>query len=216
MPKSKTELKTDENASRSVEVFTEYAIKNNFNLSGNMFEPLCGSGSNGIVFARMNINFFGLDPAMERLKEFRAKASFENLLGNVHLYNQDVSKTFPFEDDFFDFVLDISTSSTFIKEDALLFYSSEITRVLKPGGRLMISYFSRDDGGLKKPKKSSSPDIFSSKINDKPLRVFSPPDFREIYNLKLIPRFQTKVEYEETAGRKKLNRKLFVMILEKF
>ncbi|MBN2190683.1 MAG: class I SAM-dependent methyltransferase [Candidatus Aureabacteria bacterium] len=216
MPNSKTALKTDENPSRSVEVFTEYAIKNNLNISGNMLEPLCGCGLNGIVFARMNVNFFGLDPVMARLKEFQAKASFENLLGNVHLYNQDAVRTFPFEDNFFDFVLDISTSSTLIKDADLISYSSEITRVLKPGGRLMISYFSRDDGGLKKPKKSPSPNIFNSKMTNEPLRVFSPPDFREIYNLKLIPRFQTKVEYEETVGRKRLNRKLFVMILEKF
>ncbi|MDD5643907.1 MAG: class I SAM-dependent methyltransferase [bacterium] len=217
MSNGKTAVKTDTNLSRSVEVFTEYARKTNFNISGNMLDPLCGSGSNGIVFARMNVNFFGLDPDMTRLKEFREKAALENLLGNVHLYNQYAAQTFPFEDNFFDSVLDISTSSTFLKDADLISYSSEITRVLKPGGKLMISYPSKDDGTLRKPKKkSSSPCIFTDSIRNEQIRVFSPPDFREIYNLKLIPNFQTKIEFDETIGRKKLNRKLFVMILEKF
>ncbi|MEA3346787.1 MAG: class I SAM-dependent methyltransferase [Candidatus Auribacterota bacterium] len=205
-----------ESPSRAVEAFADYATKNHLSMEGSMLGTLCGNGANGTVFARMGINFFGIDPNLDLLKEFQEKAAGEKLSANIHLYNQEITKSFPFEDSFFDYILDISTSEMLVNEADFTSYASEITRVLKPNGHLMISYFSQDDALYKKFTKGSSSKIFFNKITGQKTRIFTPPDFREIYNLQLIPGFQTRIEYEETIGAKKYNRELFIMVMEKF
>ena len=204
------------NPSRAVEAFADYARKNNLSMEGSMLETLCSNGANGTVFARMGINFFGIDPNLDLLKNFQEKAVRENLSANVHLYNQEITKPFPFEDSFFDYVLDISTSEMLVNEADFISYASEITRVLKPNGRLMISYFSQNDALYKKFTNGDSSKIFFNKITGQKMRIFTPPDFREIYNLQLIPGFQTRIEYEEAIDGKKYNRELFIMVMEKF
>lgn len=205
-----------ETPSRAVEAFADYARKNNLSMEGSMLETLCGNGANGTVFARMGINFFGIDANLDLLKDFQEKAAGEKLSANIHLYNQEIIKPFPFEDSFFNYVLDISTSELIVNDADFSSYASEITRVLKPNGHLMISYFSQNDALYKKFTNGNSSKIFFNKITRQKTRIFTPPDFREIYNLQLIPGFQTRIEYEETIGTKKYNRELFIMVMEKF
>ena len=153
-----------ESPSRAVEAFADYAKKNNLSMEGSMLGTLCGNGGNGTVFARMGINFFGIDPNLDLLKDFQEKAVREKLSENIHLYNQEITKPFPSEDSFFDYVLDISTSELIVNEADFTSYASEITRVLKPNGRLMISYFSQNDALYKKFIKGNSSKIFLNKI----------------------------------------------------
>lgn len=63
--------------------------------------------------------------------------------------------TFPYEDDSFDFVF-LTSVFTHILPNGVKNYTSEISRVLKPDGRCLITFFLLNDESLKLIEKGSS------------------------------------------------------------
>ena len=90
------------------------------------------------------------------------KKNIEPLHPNIHfqiadLYNKRYNPKgkynseeyiFPFEDDSFDFIL-LSSIFTHLLPEELNHYMSEISRVLRKGGKVSITYFLMDDKGKK-------------------------------------------------------------------
>ncbi len=89
----------------------------------------CGTGRNSNYLAQKGVEVYGLeisDTAIELAK----KRAGELGLDNVHYLKKSIGEKYPFADNFFDFVFDI-TSSNSLNEEERKIYLSEVARVLK-------------------------------------------------------------------------------------
>ncbi|MEY2565282.1 MAG: hypothetical protein QOH88_3475 [Verrucomicrobiota bacterium] len=78
----------------------------------------------------------------------------------------------PFADETFDLVL-LSSVFTHMLPEGLENYFSEITRMLKPGGRSVITYFLWNDEAAEKIAQSENPALFSHVFRAEVCRVYA-------------------------------------------
>lgn len=100
----------------------------------------CNNGAHTVLAARRAASVFGMDYDARQLRVAAATAK-ERGLGNVHLMAWDITTTFPFSDGHFDAVLFLDVIEHIHPRVEVL---REIRRVLKPGGRLLVSGPNRD------------------------------------------------------------------------
>lgn len=94
----------------------------------------CGCGHYAMHLTRTGAKVIGLDLSAEMLSIARAEASREGL--EIDLREFDIRSPLPFQDETFDLVLS-STVLHYVKDLDPVF--SQISRVLKPGGSLLLS-----------------------------------------------------------------------------
>ena len=100
----------------------------------------CSNGAHTLAAARRARAVFGMDYDARQLRVAAATAR-ERGLGNVHLMAWDITTPFPFPDGHFDAALFLDVIEHIHPRPAVL---REIRRVLKPGGRLLVSGPNRD------------------------------------------------------------------------
>jgi SAM-dependent methyltransferase len=100
----------------------------------------CNNGAHTLAAARRARAVFGMDYDARQLRVAAATAR-ERGLGNVHLMAWDITTPFPFPDGHFDAALFLDVIEHIHPRVAVL---REIRRVLKPGGRLLVSGPNRD------------------------------------------------------------------------
>jgi SAM-dependent methyltransferase len=100
----------------------------------------CSNGAHTLVAARRARAVFGMDYDARQLR-VAATTARERGLGNVHLMAWDITTFFPFPEGHFDAVLFLDVIEHIHPRVEVL---REIRRVLKPGGRLLISGPNRD------------------------------------------------------------------------
>ncbi len=92
-----------------------------------------GQGRDTLFFAKAGFEVYGLDYSQEGLESIAKKASSLGL-GSVVTRQHDVRQPLPFSDGFFDGCFSHMLYCMALTTPDLLFLSSEIRRVLKPGG----------------------------------------------------------------------------------
>jgi SAM-dependent methyltransferase len=100
----------------------------------------CANGAHTVVAAARCRRIYGLDYDARQLAVARHTAR-RRRLANVHLFAWDVTGRFPFDDGFFDAALFLDVIEHLHPRVAVL---REIHRVLRPGGRLLVSGPNRD------------------------------------------------------------------------
>lgn len=116
-----------EPARKAVEVFTEAGVKNLLELGG-------GQGRDTIYFAQKGFTVTTLDYAEEGVKAIAGKADKVGLSKQVRTLRHDVRNPLPFPDASFDACYSHMLFCMALTTVELEFLSSEIRRVLKPGG----------------------------------------------------------------------------------
>lgn len=104
----------------------------------NILEVGCGGGNNLRFAAREGFNVFGIDGSKRALKIAKQRFAYENLSGEFIL--GDFS-TLPYEDNFFDIVIDRCSIVCVSKIVAKKVFS-EIFRVLKNKGKFFFNSYS--------------------------------------------------------------------------
>lgn len=164
--------------------FLKYLKKNKkINLENlNILDLGSGTGRNSNYLASFGNNVFGMEIsvsavklAQERAKELKTKVKY--------LYTS-MGEKFPFNDNFFDLILDV-TSSNSLSEKERENCLNETRRVLKTGGNFFVRALCKDgDKNAKKLLKifpGKEKDTYQMPEIELVERVFSESDFRDLY-----------------------------------
>ena len=92
-----------------------------------------GEGKNAAYFAERGAKVYAIE--ISSVAHKRAKENFDHL--NIEFINDSFAKTLPFQENFFDIVLDVTSSNSLSKEQREV-YLKEVARSLKPGGFFFI------------------------------------------------------------------------------
>lgn len=153
-------------------------------LSGlNILDLGCGTGRNSNYLAELGNTVVGIDISKTAIDIAKSRAN-EMGLNNVSYAVGDIGASYPFADNHFDLILDI-TSSNSLNEKERENYIKEVYRTLKKGGYLFVRGLCKDgDKNAKNLLKLSSGKEYGTYIIkelDLTERVFTEKDFREFY-----------------------------------
>src|SRR3989344_4924805 len=115
---------------------------------GKLLDLGCGAGRN---FAKTNAERYALDFSQDMIKYAEKKAK-EKGLKNTHFFVSDITKKLPFEENTFKNVICIATLHCIKGKANRTKTLKEISRVLKPKGKLLIKVWNRNNirfGGKK-------------------------------------------------------------------
>lgn len=176
----------------------------------------CGSGRNANYLASQGAEVTGIEISDTALKLARAKAKEKNLKIDYRI--GDIGSRFNFPDNYFDLVLDV-TSSNALNESEREMYLSEVERVLQPKGYFFVRALCKDgDNNAKKMLK-----LFPGKECDTYVmpeiglveRVFSQADFRDLYSRKFRIIKLIKESSYSIFGKQKYKRNFWIAYLQK-
>ena len=144
----------------------------------------CGTGRNSNYLAERGNLVFGLDLAANALKLASERAEKAGLSEQTKYLRQSIGDKLPFEDNSFDLILDITASNS-IKSSEREVYLKESSRVLKPGGFMILRTLCKDGDQNAKKLLETNPggelDTYFLKDLGITERVFSEVDLKNLY-----------------------------------
>lgn len=144
----------------------------------------CGTGRNSNYLAERGNLVFGLDLAANALKLASERAEKAGLSEQTKYFRQSIGDKLPFEDNSFDLILDITASNS-IKSSEREVYLKESSRVLKPGGFMILRTLCKDGDQNAKKLLETNPggelDTYFLKDLGITERVFSEVDLKNLY-----------------------------------
>jgi len=164
--------------------FLKYLNKEGLPLQGlSMLDLGSGVGRNANYLASLGNDVIGLEISTTAIKIANSRA--KDLHVKTKYYHHSMGLKYPFDDNSFDLVLDI-TSSNSLNEQERSVYLSEVNRVLKKGGYFFVKGLCKDgDRNAKALLKKNPGKETNTYINeDMGLveRVFSRQDFIDQYS----------------------------------
>jgi len=109
---------------------------------GNVLDYGFGFGANLIYLAEKGYQVYGIDVAPSSInltqKKLDKKKHLEKKI-NLQIFNEENSKSLPFQDSFFDFILCNQTLYHLGSLEKINFLLDEFYRVLKPGGKIIAT-----------------------------------------------------------------------------
>lgn len=141
-----------------------------------------GTGRNSNYLATLGNTVTGIEISTNAIRIAQERATKMNL--KVEYIKESIGNKFPFNDNVFDLVIDI-TSSNSLNESERLVYLNEIQRVLKSGGYFFVRALLKDGDknaqNLLKISPGKEKDTYYMEELDLTERVFSRSDFEELY-----------------------------------
>ncbi|MCD4761505.1 class I SAM-dependent methyltransferase [bacterium] len=142
-----------------------------------------GTGRNTNYLASLGNEVIGLEIAPTAVNLAKERAKNINLKIDYRIFN--IGSEYPFEDNFFDLIFDI-TSSNSLNEKERKIYLSEVARVIKKDGYFFIKTLCRDGDKNAKALLKNFPgkeyDTYVMKKVNLTERVFSETNFKKIYS----------------------------------
>lgn len=166
--------------------FFKYLKKQeNIKLSGlNVLDLGCGAGRNSNYLALLGNNVIGVDISKTAINMAKTRAHEMQVSDKVSYTVEDMGGKYPFSDNYFDLILDI-TSSNSLNEKERDIYIKEVYRCLKKGGYLFVRALRKDGDknakNLLKISPSKEYDTYIIKELGLTERVFTEKDFKEFY-----------------------------------
>ena len=145
----------------------------------------CGKGRNSIWLAKQDANMTSFDFSSIAIDEAQKRAVIAGVKKNVRFVVQDATKTWPFDNDSFDFAIDCFASTDIESIDGRSFARDEFLRVLKPGGYLLVYTLSTDDEFHKEMLEKSpaqEKNAFLHPTTGKFEKVFDHEELMDFYN----------------------------------
>jgi SAM-dependent methyltransferase len=142
-----------------------------------------GTGRNANYLAGLGSDVIGLEISKTAVELARHRAQEEGL--NVDYRVFDIGQPYPFEDEYFDLVLDVMSSNS-LDEKGRAVYLEEVHRVLKQGGYFFLRGLCKDGDKNAKNLLKLSPgleyDTYLNKDMGLVERVFGEQDFIDMYS----------------------------------
>lgn len=133
--------------------FVEFVKNHGFFKPGSkVFDLGCGNGRFAICFSEMNVQYTGIDPMKEQINFCKSAFSdFTNLrFHHIDVYNEIFNPNgtvppaefrFPLPDSYIDDAIAYSIFTHLQTLEVAQNYMNELKRVIKPGGRLFITWY---------------------------------------------------------------------------
>jgi SAM-dependent methyltransferase len=142
----------------------------------------CGTGRNSNYLAGRRAVVSGLEISETAISLAKRRAAEEGV--QVDYRKQDIGAAYPYEDNQFDLVIDITASNS-LDEQGRAVYLKEVARTLAPGGFFLVRALCKDGDKNAKQLIKQSPgkehDTYMNKDMNLIERVFTEKDFRELY-----------------------------------
>jgi len=177
--------------------------KNKINLENLKILDLgCGTGRNSNYLANLGNEVFGIEISDTALDIAKKRAKEEDL--SVTYMKQSFGESYPFEDNYFDLVLDIMSSNS-LNERERDNYLKETHRTLKNNGLFFVKALCKDGDKNAKYLLKNFPgeerDTYIMKGVGLQERVFSRDEFVKVYsNFFKIIKVYTKINYNRING----------------
>ncbi len=143
-----------------------------------------GTGRNTNYLAEFGNQVVGLEISDTAIDLAVKRAQDTGLIKNVTYLKKSMGTDYPFADNYFDIVLDV-TSSNSLNEKERAVYLKEVSRTLKAGGYFFVRALCKDGDknakNLLKVSPGSEKDTYFMKELNLTERVFSEEDFRKMY-----------------------------------
>lgn len=163
--------------------FSDYVLQNGLCAKGDrLLDMGCGIGRN-IPFLSRNFTVTGSDYSAEGLR--KAKYELESIGVTPTLVEHDLTEGWPFQSQSFDVAIDSLTSASMYTRASRQRFVSELHRVLRPGGVVLMRAVSNQDETERQLMDSSpGPEPLSSMWpgSNKFQKNFSEDEIRELYN----------------------------------
>jgi len=119
-------------------IIPEFAnlLERNGLLGTRLLDVGCGNGRHLVYFSQRGYQVFGFDSSPSAIRLSQEWLARENLSGNV--FQADSRQVFPFPDSFLDVLISTQVIHHALLE-TVLFTISEITRIVLPGGFILIT-----------------------------------------------------------------------------
>ncbi len=163
-----------------------------------------GTGKNAFYLAERGSSVSGIEISKEAVKISKKRGEkYSNL---TNFIEGNFGKALPFEEDYFDLVLDV-TSSNSLNEKERSVYLKEVARVLKSGGYMFVRALCKDGDknaqNLLKLSPGKEKDTYFMEDLGLTERVFSRGDFENIYSKDFdILSLEKDSSYTTVLGRK--------------
>lgn len=146
---------TDEKPSEHIVEFLKYLKTKGFPFKGKVIDIGCGKGRNTIYLAKKGFEVYALDYIDYALSVVRKKARKARVTNKIILLNHDLSKKWPFKNDFFDLAIDCYSSIDIETQKGREICRDEMFRTLKPKGIALVACVSTNDEFEKELLKKS-------------------------------------------------------------
>lgn len=148
----------------------------------NILDLGSGTGRNSFYFGELGSNVWGLEISKTAIKIAEENAKKVNL--KIEYTKQSIGEKFPFEDNFFNIILDI-TSSNSLSEKEREIYLEESKRVLKNNGYFFVKALCKEGDNnakfLLKNNPGKEKDTYIMPETEIIERVWTKEDFAETY-----------------------------------
>lgn len=148
----------------------------------NILDLGSGTGRNSFYFGELGSNVWGLEISKTAIKIAEENAKKANL--KIEYTKQSIGEKFPFEDNFFNIILDI-TSSNSLSEKEREIYLEESKRVLKNNGYFFVKALCKEGDNnakfLLKNNPGKEKDTYIMPETEIIERVWTKEDFAETY-----------------------------------
>jgi ubiquinone/menaquinone biosynthesis C-methylase UbiE len=183
----------------------------------------CGEGKNMQYFTERGAEVWGIDISPVGVAQARRSLAEAGLMSQVELVVGSIGEVLPYAADFFDIVLDV-TSSNALDTPERMTYLQEVHRVLKPGGKLFVRTLCKDGDAnaktLLKEHPSHERDTYTLPVSGLTERVFTRDDLLMLYTqyFKLID-LEKEEHYttmqDATGSPRKYKRHFWILRMEK-
>jgi SAM-dependent methyltransferase len=133
--------------SSAVKRLLAYIAEHEPTLGKNVIDLGCGIGRNSIYLAEQGYKVTAVDFAETAIEMFRQTLVDHPPAERIDLRQVNLAQRLPFDDDAFDFAIDIVTTMT-LTQNELPGFEAELRRVVRPGGMFLTYVLSSDDGFL--------------------------------------------------------------------
>lgn len=164
-----------------------------------------GEGKNAIYLAGLGAEVDCIEIAANAVAVTQQKIAAGNLGEQVRVSQGSICEIYPFDDDSFDLVIDV-TSSNSLTEAERNMYLFESNRVLKPGGQMFVRALCKDGDNNAKQLIKHHPgpehDTYTIPEWGQTERVFSESDIRALYGQYFnITKLEKETHYSKFNGR---------------
>ncbi|OGD69382.1 hypothetical protein A3I18_02385 [Candidatus Campbellbacteria bacterium RIFCSPLOWO2_02_FULL_35_11] len=172
-----------------------------------------GTGRNANYLAQKGFVVTGIE-----ISDTAIRIAKERGLGlNASYINQSIGEKYPFEENTFDLIIDI-TSSNSLNEKEREIYLSEVNRVLKKGGIFFVRALCKDGDKnakfLLKNNPGKEKDTYIMPETSLVERVFSKEDIENMYSKYFKILNLEKTESYSTVGNRVFKRKFWLAIMQ--
>lgn len=177
----------------------------------------CGNGRNTIPLAQMGYKVTGMDISEVALNQATEKLKLESVevQERVRFVLGSMGQLFPFGDQEFDVVMDVTSFDILIDEMAIYFHKREVARVLKSNGYFLY-YDMAEDDPYSLDLLDRSPDRDKNIIYTPtgiPFKIYSADDIIKVFSsFEVIA--QEKFKFQDTMDGTKWNRSILCIVMK--